>query len=289
MRTAKNMANEIANPDSVVSSAQLTTTIVEHPGTAAGGRPSTRRERGRGTRRPARRWESRRRACRRTPTRLGAGSGRPGTTPWSMASTRTTAVRIAAGGHPDGPSRARGTSWSVAQSARGLAQALVLLADDVGEVVLERLHPRRAARQSIDAEDAHREQAGVAGIADGDGRDRDSRPASARSRAASRGRRADAAAPVRRSPAATVIDAVIPGRWAAPPAPAMITRSPRSAAVRAYSNITSGVRCADTMRTSCGTPNSASTSTAPCMTSRSESLPMITPTSGRGSAHRCGR
>src|SRR3954452_18674897 len=34
------------------------------------------------------------------------------------------------------------------------------------------------------------------------------------------------------------------------------------------------------MRTSWGTPNSSSTSSAPCMTSRSESLPMITPTSG---------
>src|ERR1700704_5140600 len=77
-----------------------------------------------------------------------------------------------------------------------------------------------------------------------------------------------------------VIDAVIPGRWAAPPAPAMITRKPRSAAPRAYSYITSGVRCADTTRTSCAIPKSVSTSTAPCITGRSESLPMITPTSG---------
>src|SRR3954453_14906 len=35
------------------------------------------------------------------------------------------------------------------------------------------------------------------------------------------------------------------------------------------------------MRTSCGTPKSINTSTAPCMTGRSESLPMITPTDGR--------
>ena len=41
-----------------------------------------------------------------------------------------------------------------------------------------------------------------------------------------------------------VIDAVMPGRCAAPPAPAMITRRPRSAARCAYSYITSGVRCA---------------------------------------------
>ena len=39
-----------------------------------------------------------------------------------------------------------------------------------------------------------------------------------------------------------VIDAVIPGRWAAPPAPAMITRRPRSAALLAYSVMTCGVR-----------------------------------------------
>ena len=77
-----------------------------------------------------------------------------------------------------------------------------------------------------------------------------------------------------------VIDAVMPGRCAAPPAPAMITRRPRSAAERAYSVMTSGVRCAETMRTSWGTPKSVSTSIAACITGRSESLPMITPTSG---------
>src|SRR6516162_6827845 len=60
----------------------------------------------------------------------------------------------------------------------------------------------------------------------------------------------------------------------------MITRRPRSAAERAYSNITSGVRCAETTRTSWATPNSTSTSIAGCMVGRSESLPMITPTNG---------
>ena len=45
----------------------------------------------------------------------------------------------------------------------------------------------------------------------------------------------------------SVIAAAIPGRWAAPPAPAMITRRPRSRAVSRYSNSLFGVRCADTM------------------------------------------
>src|SRR5690606_29399142 len=40
-----------------------------------------------------------------------------------------------------------------------------------------------------------------------------------------------------------VLDASMPGRCAAPPAPAMIARSPRPAALAAYSNRTSGVRC----------------------------------------------
>src|SRR4051812_17260153 len=59
----------------------------------------------------------------------------------------------------------------------------------------------------------------------------------------------------------------------------MMTRRPRSAAPRAYSYITSGVRWAETTRTSHVTANSVSTSTAPCITGRSESLPMMTPTS----------
>jgi len=44
--------------------------------------------------------------------------------------------------------------------------------------------------------------------------------------------------------------AVMPGRWAAPPAPAMITWIPRSSAVLAYSAMRSGVRWAETTRTS---------------------------------------
>ena len=44
----------------------------------------------------------------------------------------------------------------------------------------------------------------------------------------------------------------MPGRCAAPPAPAMMTSRPRARAPAAYSNSRSGVRCADTTRTSCG-------------------------------------
>ena len=86
--------------------------------------------------------------------------------------------------------------------------------------------------------------------------------------------------PARRSPAAGSPTASMPGRWAAPPAPAMITRSPRSAAVRPYSIISLGIRCAETTSTSYGTPNSASASAAASITGQSESLPMTTPTSG---------
>src|SRR5690348_10365015 len=56
-----------------------------------------------------------------------------------------------------------------------------------------------------------------------------------------------------------------------------------------------GVRCAETTRTSCGTSNSASASAAALITDQSESLPMITPTDvslmrgPRGSAKRSVR
>lgn len=75
-----------------------------------------------------------------------------------------------------------------------------------------------------------------------------------------------------------VSDATIPGRCAAPPAPAMITLIPRSAAPRAYSSIRSGVRWADTTVTSHATPKSSSTAAASAMTGRSESEPMMIPT-----------
>src|SRR5262249_25440758 len=60
----------------------------------------------------------------------------------------------------------------------------------------------------------------------------------------------------------TVFAAVMPGRWAAPPAPAMSTSSPRDSAVLAYSNRRSGVRCAETTRTSCGTASFSRVSAA---------------------------
>jgi hypothetical protein len=43
-----------------------------------------------------------------------------------------------------------------------------------------------------------------------------------------------------------VTEASMPGRWAAPPAPAMITRKPRAAAADPYPIISCGIRCADT-------------------------------------------
>ena len=78
----------------------------------------------------------------------------------------------------------------------------------------------------------------------------------------------------------TVFAASMPGRCAAPPAPAMIARRPRACAVAAYSNNTSGVRCADTTRTSCGTPSASSFATACCIVSQSEREPITTPISG---------
>ena len=72
----------------------------------------------------------------------------------------------------------------------------------------------------------------------------------------------------------------MPGRCAAPPAPAMITRRPRPAASLPYWIISAGIRCADTTSASYGTPNSARALTAASITGQSESLPITTPTSG---------
>src|ERR671916_43329 len=85
----------------------------------------------------------------------------------------------------------------------------------------------------------------------------------------------------------TVAAATIPGRWAAPPAPAMTTRNPRPAAVSAYSSIRRGVRCAETTCASYGTPNSASAAAAGSIIGQSESLPMTMPTIGSTRAPRC--
>mmetsp|Transcript_41696 Transcript_41696/g.91533 ORF Transcript_41696/g.91533 Transcript_41696/m.91533 type:complete len:244 (+) Transcript_41696:443-1174(+) len=77
-----------------------------------------------------------------------------------------------------------------------------------------------------------------------------------------------------------VIAAAMPGRWAAPPAPAMMTRSPRCSALVAYWYSRCGVRCAETMVSSKGTPKCSRISAAARIVGKSESEPMITPTSG---------
>mmetsp|Transcript_48310 Transcript_48310/g.114089 ORF Transcript_48310/g.114089 Transcript_48310/m.114089 type:complete len:273 (-) Transcript_48310:904-1722(-) len=77
-----------------------------------------------------------------------------------------------------------------------------------------------------------------------------------------------------------VMAATMPGKCAAPPAPAMITLIPRSGADCANSYILAGVRCAETMVSSKGTPKRVNSSAAPFMTGRSESEPMMIDTSG---------
>ena len=44
--------------------------------------------------------------------------------------------------------------------------------------------------------------------------------------------------------------------------------------------MSSGMRCAETTRVSCGTPNSLSRAAACCITSQSDELPMTMPTMG---------
>ena len=56
--------------------------------------------------------------------------------------------------------------------------------------------------------------------------------------------------------------AIIPGKCAAPPAPAMMTSRPLCSADSAYSTNRFGVRCAETTFASCGTPNSSNNSAA---------------------------
>src|SRR4051812_25863361 len=74
--------------------------------------------------------------------------------------------------------------------------------------------------------------------------------------------------------------ATMPGRWAAPPAPAMITWIPLSSAPRANSAIHSGVRWAETTWHSWGTPKRVSISSAWRRVSQSDLLPMMTLTRG---------
>src|SRR5918993_3881745 len=75
-----------------------------------------------------------------------------------------------------------------------------------------------------------------------------------------------------------VTEASMPGRWAAPPAPAMTTDSPRVWACRPHSIISVGIRCAETTSASHATPSSVRISPASCMTGQSESEPITIPT-----------
>jgi pseudouridine-5'-phosphate glycosidase len=72
----------------------------------------------------------------------------------------------------------------------------------------------------------------------------------------------------------------MPGKWAAPPAPAMITLIPLFEAVEANLTNRSGVLCAETTVSSKGMPNSVNWSAAATITGRSLSLPMMMLTIG---------
>ena len=74
--------------------------------------------------------------------------------------------------------------------------------------------------------------------------------------------------------------AVTPGRCAAPPAPAMMTFSPRAIAVETYSSSPRGSRWAEMTLASLPMPNSASASAAAFIVGQSESLPIRMPTRG---------
>ncbi len=72
-----------------------------------------------------------------------------------------------------------------------------------------------------------------------------------------------------------VMAAVMPGRCAAPPAPAMITRKPSVLAPFAKLTRRSGVRWAETMRSSWATPSASSVSAACFIVAQSDWLPMM--------------
>ena len=74
-----------------------------------------------------------------------------------------------------------------------------------------------------------------------------------------------------------VLAASMPGKCAAPPAPAMMACKPREWADSAYANISSGMRWADSTCASWATPKSCRICVACCMVSQSELEPMTTP------------
>ena len=84
-----------------------------------------------------------------------------------------------------------------------------------------------------------------------------------------------------------VLAASIPGRWAAPPAPAMIARRPRSRADSAKANISSGIRWALTTLASWATPKRSRTTTAACIVDQSLAEPIRTATTGAVTARSC--
>ena len=73
----------------------------------------------------------------------------------------------------------------------------------------------------------------------------------------------------------SVSAAAMPGRCAAPPAPAMMTLKPAALAPLAKANSRSGVRWAETMRFSQSIPSAVSVSAAWRMVSQSDWLPMM--------------
>src|SRR6202051_292417 len=73
----------------------------------------------------------------------------------------------------------------------------------------------------------------------------------------------------------SVSEAVMPGRCAAPPAPAMMILNPAALAPLAKANSRSGVRCAETMCFSLVTPSALRVSAAWRMVSQSDWLPMM--------------
>src|ERR1700687_2687069 len=73
----------------------------------------------------------------------------------------------------------------------------------------------------------------------------------------------------------SVSDAVMPGRCAAPPAPAMMILKPAALAPLAKANIRSGVRCAETMCFSQAIPSTPRVSAVWRMVSQSDWLPMM--------------
>src|SRR6266513_4914900 len=74
--------------------------------------------------------------------------------------------------------------------------------------------------------------------------------------------------------------AITPAKCAAPPAPAIITRIPRPAALRAKSVVASGVRCAERTCASLGTRSPSSVSTQWRIISQPDELPIRVATSG---------